>query len=100
MAELTPKYIDAGAFKTPTLREVGLHAPFMHDGSVKSLREVIELYNRGGVANPDLDPKIQPLNLAGDEMDALVEFLKALRGEGYQDSAPKAFPGAHAKPAA
>jgi cytochrome c peroxidase len=86
---------DRGAFKTPTLREVGLHAPFMHDGSVKSLREVIELYNRGGIANPDLDPKIQPLNLGAHEIDALVEFLEALQGEGYQDSVPKAFPGVH-----
>ena len=84
---------DRGAFKTPTLREVSLHAPFMHDGSVKSLREVIELYNRGGVANPDLDPKVQPLNLGPHEIDALVKFLEALAGEGYQDSAPKAFPG-------
>ena len=90
---------DRGAFKTPTLREVGLHAPFMHDGSVKSLRDVIELYNRGGVANPDLDPKIQPLNLAAHQIDALVDFLEALRGEGYQDSAPKAFPDVMVKTA-
>ena len=71
----------------------------MHDGSVKSLREVIELYNRGGVANPDLDPKIRPLNLVAHEVDALVKFLDALRGEGYQDSAPKAFPDVRVKPA-
>jgi cytochrome c peroxidase len=90
---------DRGAFKTPTLREVGLHGPFMHDGSVKSLREVIELYNRGGVANPDLDPRIRPLHLAAHEIDALVEFLGALRGEGYQDSAPKVFPDVGVKPA-
>jgi len=84
---------DRGAFKTPTLRDVGLHSPFMHDGSVTSLREVIELYNRGGVANPHLDPMIHPLNLASDDIDALLMFLGALRGEGYQDSAPHAFPG-------
>lgn len=84
---------DRGAFKTPTLREVALHAPYMHDGSVPTLREVVELYNRGGIPNPYLDPKIKPLNLTGDEIDALVKFMEALNGEGYQDTPPKAFPG-------
>ncbi|MBI3265110.1 MAG: cytochrome-c peroxidase, partial [Acidobacteria bacterium] len=88
---------DKGAFKTPTLREVGLHPPFMHDGSVKTLRAVVELYNRGGIANPYLDPKIQPLNLTADEIDALVKFLEALRGEGYQDRTPAAFPDVRVK---
>jgi cytochrome c peroxidase len=83
---------DRGRFKTPTLREVTKHAPYMHDGSIATLREVVEFYNRGGNKNPYLDPKIEPLELTPREVDALVEFMKALEGEGYQDTAPKTFP--------
>ncbi|HUG13566.1 MAG TPA: cytochrome c peroxidase [Thermomicrobiales bacterium] len=84
---------DRGAFKTPTLRDVTIHAPYMHDGSIKTLREVVELYNRGGLKNPFLDPKLQPLNLARDEIDALVKFMEALTGEGPRETPPAAFPG-------
>jgi len=83
---------DRGRFKTPTLREVTKHAPYMHDGSIATLREVVEYYNRGGNKNPYLDPKIQPLDLRPEEMDALVAFMQALEGEGYQDSPPRSFP--------
>ena len=83
---------DRGAFKTPTLREVTKHPPYMHDGSIPTLREVVELYNRGGVMNPNLDPKLSPLGLTDAEIDALVAFLKTLEGEGYQDTPPTAFP--------
>jgi cytochrome c peroxidase len=83
---------DRGRFKTPTLREVTKHAPYMHDGSIATLREVVEFYNRGGNKNPYLDPKIEPLKLMPAEVDALVEFMKALDGEGYQDTPPKSFP--------
>jgi cytochrome c peroxidase len=64
----------------------------MHDGSIPTLREVVELYNRGGVMNPNLDPKLSPLGLTDAEIDALVAFLKTLEGEGYQDTPPTAFP--------
>jgi cytochrome c peroxidase len=83
---------DRGAFKTPTLREVTKHAPYMHDGSIATLREVVELYNRGGEKNPWLDSKVKPLKLTDAEVDALVAFMQALEGEGYQDSAPASFP--------
>ena len=83
---------DRGRFKTPTVREVTKHPPYMHDGSVATLREVVELYNRGGDKNPYLDPKMTPLNLTAADVDGLVEFMKALEGEGYQDTAPKRFP--------
>jgi cytochrome c peroxidase len=83
---------DRGAFKTPTLREVTKHAPYMHDGSSPTLRDVVELYNRGGVKNPWLDPKMKPLGLTEAEIDALVAFMQALEGEGYQDTAPSSFP--------
>ncbi len=83
---------DRGAFKTPTLREVTLRAPYMHDGSMATLREVVELYNRGGVSNPNLDPKLGPLGLTDAEIDALLAFLESLEGEGYLDTAPATFP--------
>ena len=83
---------DRGAFKTPTLREVTKHAPYMHDGSVATLREVVEFYNRGGEKNPWLDPKMKPLKLSEAEIDALVAVMQALEGEGYQDVPPASFP--------
>ena len=48
--------------------------------------------NQGGAANPNLDEKMEPLNLTEEEIDALVAFMEALDGEGYQDTAPVAFP--------
>lgn len=84
---------DRGAFKTPTLREATRRAPYMHDGSIATLREVVELYNRGGIANPHLSPRIEPLQLDDDEIDALVAFLESLEGEGYEDTPPRTFPG-------
>lgn len=83
---------DKGAFKTPTLRDVTKHAPYMHDGSLETLRDVVVHYNIGGIPNPHLSPKIQKLNLTEEEIDALVEFMKALDGEGYLDAPPSAFP--------
>jgi cytochrome c peroxidase len=75
---ITKKEADRGRFKTPTLRGVTLTGPYMHDGSLKSLEDVVEFYNRGGGANPNLDPSLAPLNLSKDEMCDLVAFLKAL----------------------
>jgi cytochrome c peroxidase len=69
---------DRGRFKTPTLRGAALTAPYMHDGSIKTLDEVIEFYNKGGRANPNLDAAVRPLELSGEERQALVAFLKAL----------------------
>jgi cytochrome c peroxidase len=83
---------DRGSFKTPTLREVTKRAPYMHDGSLATLRDVVELYNRGGNKNPYLDRKIAPRGLTDAEVDALVAFLGALEGEGYFDTAPTTFP--------
>lgn len=83
---------DKGAFKTPTLRDVSKHGPFMHDGSMKTLREVVEHYNKGGIPNPHLSSRIKPLNLTEDEVLALVKFMEALNGEGYEDTAPLIFP--------
>ena len=71
---------DRGRFKTPTLRNVALTWPYMHDGSVKTLAEVVALYDAGGVKNPALDVLVTPLELTGDEQKDLVAFLEALTG--------------------
>jgi cytochrome c peroxidase len=74
---------DKGRFKTPSLRGVALTAPYMHDGSIATLREVVEFYNQGGRANPNRDPLLEPLNLTTQELDSLVAFLSALsEGDG------------------
>ncbi|MFM8634995.1 MAG: cytochrome-c peroxidase [Planctomycetia bacterium] len=71
---------DTGAFKTPTIRNVALTAPYMHDGSQATLDEVVEWYDKGGHPNPTLSDKIRPLNLTADEKADLVEFMKACTG--------------------
>jgi len=70
-----------GAFKTPTLREIANTAPYMHDGSEKTLEEVVSFYNKGGHKNKWLSTKIKPLNLTKQEQSDIVEFLKALSGD-------------------
>jgi cytochrome c peroxidase len=75
---VTNKEADRGKFKTPTLRGVTLTGPYMHDGSLKSLADVVEFYNRGAGANPNLDSALAPLGLTEDEVRDLVAFLKAL----------------------
>lgn len=90
--EVTGDEEDRGAFKTPTLREVTRRAPYMHDGSMASLREVVNLYNQGGLANPYLDPKIEPRHLTEAEIDALIAFMEALEGEGYEEAPLVDFP--------
>jgi len=72
---------DLGAFKTPTLREVARTAPYMHDGSLATLEDVVDFYSEGGQANPYQDRRIQPLHLGNREKAALVAFLRALSGE-------------------
>ncbi len=72
---------DKGAFKTPTIRNVALSAPYMHDGSQKTLEEVVEHYNKGGTPNPQLSTKIKKLDLKPEEKTDLVEFMKACTGE-------------------
>lgn len=84
---------DIGALKTPTLREIARSAPYMHDGRFKTLEEVVNFYNQGGVKNPHQDQLIIPLELTDEEKHNLVDFLHALNGEGWQQAkAPRAFP--------
>jgi cytochrome c peroxidase len=89
---VTKKREDLGAFKTPGLREVAKRAPYMHDGSLATLRDVVAHYDKGGNRNPQLSPKLKRLNLSAAEIDALVQFMEALSGEGYMDTPPAAFP--------
>ncbi len=79
--EISKKEADRGAFKTPTLREIAAGAPYMHDGSEKTLLDVINFYDKGGVPNAQLSTDIKPLNLTNQEKADLVEFLKSLTGE-------------------
>lgn len=72
---------DKGAFKTPTIRNVALSAPYMHDGGLKTLEEVVEHYNKGGNSNQWLSTKIKKLDLKPEEKADLVEFMKACTGE-------------------
>ena len=78
---ITNKDSDRGRFKTPTLRNVAFTAPYMHDGSLATLEDVVDFYNRGGGKNPFLDGTIAPLGLSAEEKKDLVAFLKALSGE-------------------
>ena len=71
---------DRGAFKTPTLRHVADTAPYMHDGTLARLEDVIDYYDRGGNPNPHLDPELRPLRLTAAEKTSLVSFLRALSG--------------------
>lgn len=77
---VTKKETDRGRFKTPTLRDVAPRPPYMHDGSIKTLEEVIAFYNQGGQKNAWLSETIKPLNLSAAEQKELVEFLKSLTG--------------------
>ena len=72
---------DTGAFKTPTLRDLELTSPYMHDGSLKTLIDVIQFYNRGGNANRYLDKRIHPLQLTDREVNDLVQFLRGLTSD-------------------
>ena len=78
------RFADAGAgegkFKTPTLREIVLTAPYMHDGSIATLEEVVGYYDRGGNRNPGLDQEIRPLHLSSTEKQNVIAFLRGLHG--------------------
>lgn len=69
---------DWAAFRTPSLRNVGVTAPYFHDGSARSLADVVEFYDRGGKPNRNLDKGIQPLKLQPAEKSDLISFLESL----------------------
>ena len=78
--EVTGRPEDRWRYRTPTLRNVALTAPYMHDGSLATLRDVLLFYNRGGVRNEALDPLIERLGLSDAEIEDLLAFLRSLTG--------------------
>ncbi len=81
---------DTGAFLTPTLRNVALTAPYMHDGSEKTLEAVMDYYAGHGNSNPYLDPEMAKIHLSAQDKSDLVEFMKALTGTMPQQAGPPA----------
>jgi cytochrome c peroxidase len=76
---------DRWRFKTPSLRNVALTAPYMHDGSFSTLREVVEFYRLGGHPHPEIDPMMRPLELDDGQIDDLVAFLESLTGDNIDE---------------
>jgi cytochrome c peroxidase len=74
---------DLGKFKVAGLRNIAASAPYMHDGSLETLEEVVEHYDRGGLGDPSTDPQLEPLGLSADEKDDLVAFLHALTDDDF-----------------
>jgi cytochrome c peroxidase len=81
---VTLKTSDIGAFKTPTLRNIAATGPYMHDGSMKTLEEVMELYNKGGEKNPFLG-SVRVLDLTDQEIKDIIEFMKALTSPEFKN---------------
>jgi cytochrome c peroxidase len=83
---------DIGAFKTSMLRDIELTAPYMHNGSEKTLLDVVNFYDRGGEVNPNLDGGMRPLKLTDAEKNDLVEFMKALTSDNIRRKMQAATP--------
>ena len=84
-----PVKIMKGAHKTPALRDVALTAPYMHNGAYATLREVVEMYNRGGDDKSNLSPEMKELRLTDREVEDVVAFLKSLTGKPLQVTLPQ-----------
>jgi cytochrome c peroxidase len=74
---------DVGAFKTPGLRDIAVTGPYMHDGSLVTLWDVMDHYNKGGVPNPNLDGGMQRLGLSEAQIDDVVAFMQSLTSERF-----------------
>lgn len=85
---VTKNPADKGAFRTPSLRDVAMTPPYMHDGSEKTLKDVIDYYVGGGNSDPDLDKDIHPLQLSAQDKTDLIAFLNALTGEPPPNATP------------
>ena len=89
--EITQNPAHRWRYKTPTLRNISLTAPYMHNGSLAQLRDVVVFYNQGGVVNENLDPLIKPLHLQPQEIDDVVAFLQTLSGSNVSSLVADAF---------
>jgi len=74
---------DVGKFITPTLRELKYTAPYMHNGVLETLDDVVNFYSKGGGGDPNKDSRLKPLNLSKDEKSDLIEFLLSLSGTPF-----------------
>lgn len=90
--EVTKQDADKGAFRTPALRNLSDTFPYMHDGSLATLEQVIEFFDKGGHPNPWLTPEIKPLGLSVEEKRDLVSFLATLNGDKVLIAEPKRLP--------
>jgi cytochrome c peroxidase len=86
--EVTKRDSDKGAFKTPTLRNVAVSGPYMHDGKLKTLKAVVDFYAGRGNSNPYLDQRMSAIQLSGRDRADLVEFMKSLTGDMPSDLGP------------
>lgn len=91
--DITGNDADDGAFRTPGLYGIAHHAPYMHDGSLETLEDVIDFYDRGGDGHPNTSPKIKELNLTDEEKDALLAFLMVLSGDEVPQVEAPQLPG-------
>jgi cytochrome c peroxidase len=89
--EITQNPDDRWKYRTPSLRNISLTAPYMHNGSLRSLEAVVSFYNKGGIKNLLQDPLISPLNLSEQEQSDLVSFLKSLTGSNVDTLVSDAF---------
>jgi cytochrome c peroxidase len=89
--EITENPADRWKYRTPSLRNIALTAPYMHDGSISTLAEIIEFYNQGGIDNELRDPLVRPLNLSKEEASQLLAFLNALTGDNVDKLVSDAF---------
>ena len=92
---ITKNRSDIGAFRTLQLRNVGITGPYMHDGSMQTLWDVMDHYNKGGEANPFLDGGIEPLALSEDEIDAVVALLFSMTDQRFADQNQAMFDKQH-----
>lgn len=89
--EITGNPDDRWKYRTPSLRNVALTAPYMHDGSMATLEEVIRFYDQGGIENELRDPLLRPLGLSGKQREQLLAFLEALTGGNVDSLVADAF---------
>ncbi len=97
--EITGDPADSWRYRTPSLRNVALSAPYMHDGSLATLRDVVEYYGQGGVPNEGLDSRIRRLTLSHIEVDELVAFLESLTGDDVERLVEDAYAASVGDPA-
>lgn len=88
---VTQNPFDRWKYRTPTLRNISLTAPYMHDGAFTNLRQVMEFYNKGGIPNELLSPLIQPLNLTDEEIEQVIAFMHSLVGDNVKTLVADAF---------